>query len=143
MIPNVTGLRGFLRATVRLFLLHQGPWLVELNGSWPQIMNLLMVEALSMSTTGLESSGDRGLGRCRQSRSGADPAPFVEMVNNRLSLGFTYLGVEQGRMASLREFFLATAAAQQTNAILTIDLANHEIALSWASSILAFGIDTG
>jgi hypothetical protein len=46
-------------------------------------------------------------------------------------------------VASLRECFLATAAAQQTNAILTIDLANHEIALSWASSILAFGMDTG
>jgi hypothetical protein len=106
-------------------------------------MNLLMVKALSMTATGFKQSSNRGLGCFYQSRSGADTASFVEMVNDRLGFGCTHFGVKHGGVSSLREFFLAAAAAQQTNTILTIDLANGEIALSWASIILAIGIDTG
>jgi predicted nucleic acid-binding protein len=39
--------------------------------------------------------------------------------------------------------FIATAAAQQTNTILAIDLTNSEMALTCASKLLAIGIDTG
>ena len=38
---------------------------------------------------------------------------------------------------------MATTAAQQTNTIFTIDLTNGQIALAWASIMLAIGIDTG
>ena len=38
---------------------------------------------------------------------------------------------------------MATTAAQQTNAIFAIDLANGEMALSCAPKLLAIGIDTG
>jgi hypothetical protein len=65
------------------------------------------------------------------------------MVNNGLGFGFAHVGVEQGGVASFREFFLATLAAQQTNALFAIDLANGEIALAGASNLLAIGIDTG
>jgi hypothetical protein len=44
-------------------------------------MDLLMVKALRMTTTGFKQPGDRDLGCFRQSSSGADTAPFVEMVN--------------------------------------------------------------
>ena len=106
-------------------------------------MNFLMVKALSMTATGFDQSGNRGLGGFCQSRSCTDTASFVEMMNDRLGFSFTHFGIKQGGVSSLREFFLATAAAQQTNAILTIDLANGESALSWMSIMLAVSIDTG
>jgi hypothetical protein len=65
------------------------------------------------------------------------------MVNDFLGLGFTDLGIEQGRVPSFREFFMTAAAAQQTKAIFSINLANGEIGLSWAPNMLAIGIDTG
>jgi hypothetical protein len=65
------------------------------------------------------------------------------MLNNVLGLSFTDFGIEQGGMASLREFFLALATAQQTNIIFAIDLADGEIALAELSIILAIGMDTG
>lgn len=74
-------------------------------------MNLLIVKALSMTTTGFEQSGNRGLGGFSQSRSRADTASFVEMVNDRLGLRFTYFGVKQSCVSPLREFVLTTAAA--------------------------------
>ena len=143
MIPKVTRLMAFLRATVLLFFLHKRPLLVELDSSWSQVLNLLIVEALRMTATGFKQPSDRCLGRFGQSRRGADTASFVEMVNDGLGFGFTHFGVEQGGIASFREFFMATAAAQQTNAILTIDFTNGEITLPWASKLLAIGIDTG
>ena len=143
MIPKVTCLRSFLRATVLLFFLHKRPLLIELYGSWPQVLNLLIMEALGMSTTGFKQSGNGDLCRFRPSRSRTNTTPFVKMVNNGFGFGFTHFGIEQGRIASLREFCLAAPAAQQTNTILTLDLANGEIALFWASIMLAIGIDTG
>jgi hypothetical protein len=38
--------------------------------------------------------------RFGQSRSGTDTAPFVEMVNDGIGLGFAHFGVEQGGVAS-------------------------------------------
>src|ERR671916_3508321 len=130
MIPKVTCLRSFLRATVLLFFLHKRPLLIELYGSWSQVLNLLIMEPLSMTATGFKQPGNGDLCRFRQSRSGTDTASFVKMVHNGLGFGFTHFGVEQGRVASFREFFMATSAASQTNAILTIDLTNGEIALA-------------
>lgn len=106
-------------------------------------MNLLIVKALSMTTTGFGESGNRGLGGFSQSRSRADATSFVEMVNDRLGFRFTHFGVKHSRVASLREFFWTTAAAQQTNTVLAIDLANGEIALAWTSIMLAIRIHTG
>jgi hypothetical protein len=57
-------------------------------------MDLLMVKALSMTTTGFKPPGDRDLGCFRQSRRGTDTVSFVEMVNDRLSFGFAHFGVE-------------------------------------------------
>jgi hypothetical protein len=143
MIPKVTRLMALLRATVPLFFLHKRPLLIELYGSWSQVLNLLIVEALRMTATGFKQPGDGDLGRFSQSRSRTDTAPFVKMVNNELGFGFTHFGVEQGGVSSFREFFIATSAAQQTNTILTIDLTNGEVALAGASKVLAISIDTG
>jgi hypothetical protein len=106
-------------------------------------MDFLIMETLSMTATGFKQPGNGDLCRFRQSRSGTDTAPFVKMVNNGLGFGFAHFGVEQGGVASFREFFMATSAAQQTNAILTIDLTNGEVALAGASKVLAISIDTG
>jgi hypothetical protein len=126
-----------------LFFFHKRPLLIEFYGAWPQVFHLLIMEALRMSRTGFKQSGDGDLCRFRQSRSRTTTTPFVKMVNNGFGFGFPHVGIEQGRMASLREFFLAAPAAQQTNTILTIDLAHGEIALSWASIMLAIDIATG
>jgi hypothetical protein len=143
MIPKVSRLMGFLRATVLLFFLHKRPLFVKLDGSWLHVLDLLIMEALSMTATGFKQPGNGDFCRFSQSRSSTDTAPFVEMVNNRLSFGFAHFGVEQGGVASFREFFMATSAAQQTKIILAIDLANGEIALAWAGKLWAIGIDTG
>src|SRR5918997_2736223 len=143
MIPKVTRLMALLRTTVLLFFLHKRPLLIECYGAWPQVFHLLIMEALRMSTPGFKQSSDSDLCRFRQSRSRTNTTPFVKMVNQGFGFGFTHLGIEQGRIASLREFFLAAPAAQQTNTIWTIELANGEIALSWAAIMLAIGIDTG
>jgi hypothetical protein len=75
-------------------------------------MNLLIVEALSMATTGFEQAGNRDLSHFGQPRSGTHTTPFVEMVNDFLGFGFSHFGVEQGGVSSFREFFMATTAAQ-------------------------------
>src|SRR5687767_6318208 len=129
MIPKVAGLMILIRATVLLFFLHKGPLLVKLDRSGPQVLDLLMVETLSMTTTGFEQPSHGFLRNFSQSRGGSDTTSFVEMVNDFLGLGFTNLGIEQGRVASFRELFTTLATAQQTNAILAIDLPNGEIVL--------------
>jgi hypothetical protein len=85
--------------------------LVKLDGSGFQVINLLLVEAMRMATTGFEQSGNRDFGHFGQSRSGTHTTPFVEMVNDCLGFGFSHFGVEQGGVSSFREFFMATTAA--------------------------------
>jgi hypothetical protein len=101
------------------------------------------MEALSMAAADFEPPGDRDPGRMGQSSRGADTAPLVQMVNNRLGFGFTHFGVEQGGAPSFREFFMATSAAQQTHTIFAIDLTHGESDLAWAPNLLAIGMDTG
>ena len=103
----------------------------------------MIVEALRMTTTDFEQPGNGNLRGFRQSRGRSHTAPFVEMINDLLSFGFPDFGVKQGGIASFREHFATLTTAQQTNPIFAIDLASREIALTWASKILAFGIDTG
>jgi hypothetical protein len=50
------------------FFLHKGPLLVTLYRSWRQVMNLLIMEALSMTATGFEQPGHGFLRHFRQSR---------------------------------------------------------------------------
>jgi hypothetical protein len=69
--------------------------------SWSQVLDLLMMEVLRMTTTHFEQPGDGGLGGFRQSRSGAETASFVEMVNCVFSLGFTHFGIKQGDVGGL------------------------------------------
>jgi hypothetical protein len=143
MIPKVTRLTGLVRVTVLLFFLHKGPLRIKLDRSWPEVLNLLSVEALCMAATGFEQPRHGFLRHFRQSRGGPDIVPFVEMVNDFLGFGFPDFGMEQGGVASFRELFPTTAAAQQTKAIFAIDLPNGEVARAWAGNMLAFDVDTG
>src|SRR5688572_31995627 len=85
MIPKVTRLTACVSATMLLFLLHKRPLLVELDRSWPQVLDLLIVEALRMATTGFEQPSHRFLRHFSQSRSGADTAPFVKRSEEHTS----------------------------------------------------------
>jgi hypothetical protein len=62
VIPLTTKLGGMW------FFLHKGPLLVTLYRSWRQVMNLLIMEALSMTATGFEQPGHGFLRHFRQSR---------------------------------------------------------------------------
>lgn len=133
----------FVGATgLRLFL-DKRPLLVALDGLGSQVLDLLMVEAWSMATTGFEQASNGGLGPLGQPRGGADAAPFGEMVDDFFGFGFTDLGMEQGRVSSFRERFTTRATAQQTKGVFAIDLPNRKIALSGAPNRVACGIDTG
>ena len=61
MIPKVARLMDLLRITILLFFLDKRPLLVKLDGSWVQVLDLLMVETLSMTTTRFQQSGNGDL----------------------------------------------------------------------------------
>ncbi|WP_179131027.1 hypothetical protein [Candidatus Entotheonella palauensis] len=90
-------------------------------------MHLLIMKALSMTTTDFEQPSDRFFGDVCQSGSRSDTAPFIEMVNNLNGFSLTHFGVEQGCTASLGKFVLAAAAAQQTDAVTAIHFADTQI----------------
>jgi hypothetical protein len=62
------------------------------------------------------------------------------MIDDLNRLVLWHLGVEQGRAATLREFFTTGATAEESDGIMAIDFADHEIALASLTIARAFGI---
>jgi hypothetical protein len=143
LLPKVTRLGLVLRRTMLLFLLDTCPWLIELDGSRSASLPLVSVAALRMTPPDVAHAGNGNLRGLRQSRGGAHTASCVARSNDVLRLGCTKLGVQQGRLAAFRALCATRTTAQQTTPICAIDLAKREMALSWASHLLACGIDPG
>jgi hypothetical protein len=89
-----------------------------------------------------EEAGHRLFGDFAQASRGTDPAPFAQMIHNVCSLGLRNLGVKQRGATSLRELLTTGAATEESDAVLAIDFAHGEIALTGEPKPVAFGIDT-
>jgi hypothetical protein len=116
---------------------------VKFQGQWPQIVDMRIVQALRMTARHSQQPGDRFFTHLHQTRRGAHATAFVEMIDDVLSFGLRELAIEQGAPTALGEFFTAGTTAQQPNAITAVYLANHEIALTRVTKLLAFRIHTG
>jgi hypothetical protein len=85
---------------------------IEFQGPWGQVADLLIMEALSMTTTDFEQPSHSCFRDFREPGGGSDAAPFIEMVNDIDRFGLAPFGIEQGRTASFGKFILAATTAQ-------------------------------
>jgi hypothetical protein len=106
-------------------------------------MDLLIMEALSVTATGFEQPSHGFFSNFGEPGGGSDTTPFIEMVNHIDRFGLAQFRVEQGGAASLGKFVLAAATAQQTEAVTAIHLTDDKIVLARLAIVWAFGIDAG
>jgi len=100
------------------------------------------MESLGVASRRPEQARDRVFGDVDQTSGGLHPAPFIQMVDDRLRIVLRDFGVEQRGPASLGELLAACTAPQEPNAILAVDFAYGQIVLARATKLLAFGVDT-
>ena len=75
-------------------------------------MDLLIMETLSMTTTGFEQSSHGFFRDFSEPGGGPDTTSFIKMVNDIDRFGLAQFGVEQGGAASFGKFVFAAGAAQ-------------------------------
>jgi hypothetical protein len=100
------------------------------------------MESLSVATRHPEQSRDRIFGDVDQAGGGTHPTPFAQMVNHGCRMLLRDFRVEQGGATSFGELLATRSAAQEPDAVLTVDFAHGEIGLAWEPKPLAFRIHT-
>jgi hypothetical protein len=116
---------------------------VKFQGQWPQIVDMRLVKALSMTARHSQQPGDRFFTPLHPTRRGAHATAFVEMIDDVRSFGLRELAIAQGAPTALGKCFTAGTTAQQPNAITAVYLANHEMALTRVTKLVACRIHTG
>jgi hypothetical protein len=116
---------------------------VKFQGQWPQIVDRRIVKALSMTACHSHQPGDRFFTPLHQTRRGAHATAFAQMIDDVRSFSLWELAIEQGTPTALGEFFTAGTTAQQPDAVTAIYLANHEIAVTRVTKLVAVRIHTG
>ena len=89
-----------------------------------------------------EQSRDRVFGDVDQARGCPYPAPFAQMIHDGLGVCLRDLRIEQRGATSLGALLATEAAPEEPEAVLAVDFADSEIALTGETKPLAFGIDT-
>jgi len=100
------------------------------------------MEPLGMSTGDAQEARASLFGYVHEPGCRPDATAFIKMVDHLLGFGLRQLRVKQGSAAPLRVFFPTGTTAQQANTIVSIDLADDEVAAASLAKQLAFSIDT-
>jgi hypothetical protein len=116
--------------------------LIKFQGARRQTVHVLVMEPLGMATSDAQEARDSLFGDVHEPGGRPDATAFIKMVDHLLGFGLRQLRVKQGSAAPLREFFPTGTTAQQANTIVSIDLADDEVAAARLAKQLAFSIDT-
>ena len=97
---------------------------------------------LGMATSHPQQARHGLFGNLHEPARRPDATALTKMVDHLLGFGLRQLRVKQGSAAPLLEFFPTGTTAQQANTIVSIDLADDEVAAARLAKQLAFSIDT-